>query len=106
HNGSLELAFKLVDAAVNAGVDYVKFQTFKAESLVSNTAKKADYQKSNTNNETETQLEMLQKLELSRKDHQHLIDYCNAKNIKFFSTAFDLDSLEYLSTIGMDMVKI
>lgn len=106
HNGSLEKAFQLVDAAVEAGVDYVKFQTFKAESLVSNKAKKADYQKNNTNNHTETQLEMLQKLELSHEDHQRLIDYCNSKKIKFFSTAFDLDSLEYLSTIGMDMVKI
>lgn len=106
HNGSLEKAFQLVDAAVEAGVDYVKFQTFKAENLVSNKANKAEYQKNNTNNHTETQLEMLQKLELSHEDHQRLIDYCNSKSIKFFSTAFDLDSLEYLSTVGMDMVKI
>lgn len=106
HNGSLEKAFQLVDAAVEAGVDYVKFQTFKAENLVSSKARKAEYQKNNTNNHTETQLEMLQKLELSHENHQTLIDYCKAKNIKFFSTAFDLDSLDYLSTIGMDMVKI
>jgi N-acetylneuraminate synthase len=106
HNGSLENAFKLVDVATEAGVDYVKFQTFKAESLVSNKAKKAEYQKNNTNNHSETQLEMLQKLELSHEDHGKLIDYCNSKGIKFFSTAFDLTSLEYLSTIGMDMVKI
>lgn len=106
HNGCLDNAFQLVDAAVEAGVDYVKFQTFKAESLVSNKAKKAEYQKNNTNNHSETQLEMLQKLELSHEDHGKLIDYCNSKGIKFFSTAFDLDSLEYLSTIGMDMVKI
>lgn len=106
HNGSLEKAFQLVDAAVRAGVDYVKFQTFKAENLVSKDAKKAEYQKENTNNHTETQLEMLQKLELSHEDHEKLIDYCATKNIKFFSTAFDLESLQYLSTIGMDMVKI
>lgn len=106
HNGSLENAFLLVDAAVKAGVDYVKFQTFKAENLVSKRATKAEYQKNNTNNHSETQLEMLQKLELSHEDHEKLIDYCNAQGIKFFSTAFDLESLAYLSTIGMDMVKI
>lgn len=106
HNGSLEKAFQLVDAAVNAGVDYVKFQTFKATNLVSKEAKKAEYQKENTNDHTETQLEMLQKLELSHEDHEKLIDYCNTQGVKFFSTAFDLESLAYLSTIGMDMVKI
>lgn len=106
HNGSLEKAFQLVDAAVDAGVDYVKFQTFKANLLVSTNAKKADYQIENTNNNKESQLEMLQKLELSEESHKSLIDYCSLKGIKFFSTAFDLDSLTYLSTIGMEMVKI
>ncbi|MEJ2905681.1 N-acetylneuraminate synthase [Pedobacter panaciterrae] len=106
HNGSLENAFRLVDAAVDAGVDYVKFQTFKASNLVSIKAKKAEYQIENTKNSTESQLQMLQKLELSEDDHEKIIAYCNLKNIKFFSTAFDLDSLEYLSKIGMDMVKI
>jgi N,N'-diacetyllegionaminate synthase len=106
HNGSLENAFRLVDAAVDAGVDYVKFQTFKASNLVSIKAKKAEYQIENTKNSTESQLQMLQKLELSEDDHENIIAYCNSKNIKFFSTAFDLDSLEYLSKIGMDMVKI
>ncbi|WP_448105353.1 N-acetylneuraminate synthase [Pedobacter panaciterrae] len=106
HNGSLENAFRLVDAAVDAGVDYVKFQTFKASNLVSIKAKKAEYQIENTKNSTESQLQMLQKLELSEDDHEKIIAYCNSKNIKFFSTAFDLDSLEYLSKIGMDMVKI
>lgn len=106
HNGILENAFKLVDAAVAAGVDYVKFQTFKAEKLVSSKAKKADYQIDNTKNSDESQLQMLQKLELSVKDHEELISYCKTKNIKFFSTAFDLDSLSYLAEIGLDMVKI
>lgn len=106
HNGSLDNAVKLIDAAVEAGVDYVKFQTFKAEKLVSKSAQKAEYQKQNTGNETESQLQMLQKLELSEKDHEYLIDYCKSKGIKFFSTAFDLDSLAYLSKIGLSLVKI
>lgn len=106
HNGSLENAFRLVDAAVEAGVDYVKFQTFKAEKLVSKSAKKAEYQIQNTGNSEDSQLEMLKKLELSAKDHESLIEYCNQKNIKFFSTAFDLESLAYLKKIGLDWVKI
>ena len=106
HNGSLENAFKLIDAAVDAGVDYVKFQTFKSENLVSQSAKKADYQILNTGNSTDTQYEMLKKLELSHESHELLIDYCKQKNIQFFSTAFDLDSLEYLKEIGLELVKI
>lgn len=106
HNGSLENAFKLIDAAVDAGVDYVKFQTFKSENLVSMSAKKADYQIQNTGNSTDSQYEMLKKLELSHENHELLIDYCKQKNIQFFSTAFDLDSLEYLKEIGLDLVKI
>lgn len=106
HNGSLENAFKLIDAAVDAGVDYVKFQTFKSENLVSKSAKKADYQIQNTGNSTDSQYEMLKKLELSHESHELLIDYCKQKNIQFFSTAFDLDSLEYLKKIGLDLVKI
>ncbi|MGX9984905.1 N-acetylneuraminate synthase [Soonwooa purpurea] len=106
HNGSIDNAFKLIDAAVAADVDYIKFQTFKAEKLVSKSAKKADYQIQNTGNADDSQFEMLKKLELSHDDHQVLIDYCHSKNIKFFSTAFDLDSLEYLKEIGLDLVKI
>jgi N,N'-diacetyllegionaminate synthase len=106
HNGDLQKAFQLVDAAVNAKVDYVKFQTFKAEKLVSSKAEKAEYQIKNTKDSGESQLQMLRKLELSEQDHEKLISYCESKNIKFFSTAFDLDSLEFLSKIGMDMVKI
>lgn len=106
HNGSIENAFKLIDAAIDAKVDYIKFQTFKAEKLVAKSAKKADYQKKNSGNENDSQFEMLKKLELSHKDHQVLIDYCKTKGIKFFSTAFDLDSLDYLKEIGLSLVKI
>lgn len=106
HNGNLDNAFKLIDAAVDAGVDYVKFQTFKSENLVSKSAKKADYQIQNTGNSTDSQYEMLKKLELSHENHELLIDYCKQKNIQFFSTAFDLDSLSYLKEIGLDLVKI
>ncbi len=106
HNGSMENAFRLVDAAADAGVDYIKFQTFKAEKLVSGSAKKADYQIQNTRNSEETQLQMLQKLELSQEQHAQLIAYCRKKSIQFFSTAFDLDSLEYLYEVGLKMVKI
>lgn len=106
HNGNLDNAFKLIDAAVDAGVDYVKFQTFKSENLVSKSAKKADYQIQNTGNSTDSQYEMLKKLELSHENHELLIDYCKQKNIQFFSTAFDLDSLQYLKEIGLDLVKI
>jgi len=106
HNGVIENAFKLVDAAVEAGVDYVKFQTFKADKLVSNSAKKASYQILNTNDNHESQLEMLKKLELTKENHEAIINYCIQKGVKFFSTAFDLESLEYLADIGLDLVKI
>jgi N,N'-diacetyllegionaminate synthase len=106
HNGDIELAKKLIDVAVTAGVDYVKFQTFKSENLVSKAAKKADYQIENTHNATESQLQMLKKLELSHDQHQELITYCKKMNISFFSTAFDLESLGYLKELGLSMVKI
>lgn len=106
HNGDIELAKKLVDAAADAKADYVKFQTFKAEKLVASSAQKADYQKKNTGNAEESQLQMLKKLELSKEDHQTLIKYCNKKRINFFSTAFDLDSLQYLAELGLDLVKV
>ena len=97
HNGSIENAFKLVDAAVEAGVDFVKFQTFKAENLVSKLARKADYQIENTEDAEESQFEMLKKLELSHEQHEQIIQYCIKKNIKFFSTAFDLESIYFPS---------
>lgn len=106
HNGDINLAKKLIDIAVEAGVDYVKFQTFKSESLVSKSAKKADYQIENTQDSTENQLQMLKKLELSHEQHVELMAYCRQKNISFFSTAFDLDSLIYLKELGLTMVKI
>ncbi len=106
HNGDMAMAYRLIDAAVEAKVDWVKFQTFKAEKLVSPDAQKADYQVKNTANENETQFQMLKKLELSHEQHEQLIAYCKEKNIRFFSTAFDLDSLEYLAQIGLDYVKI
>ena len=106
HNGDINLAKKLIDVAVEAGVDYVKFQTFKSESLVSKSAKKADYQIENTQDATENQLQMLKKLELSHEQHVELMAYCRQKNISFFSTAFDLDSLIYLKELGLTMVKI
>ena len=106
HNGDINVAKKLIDVAVYAGVDYVKFQTFKSESLVSKSAKKADYQVENTQDATENQFQMLKKLELSHQQHIELISYCEQKNICFFSTAFDLESLDYLKTLGFSTVKI
>ena len=107
HNGSLEIAKRLVDKAVEAGVDIIKFQTFKAEKLVSRSAKQAEYQKNNIGNTADdSQYNMLKKLELSEQDHQELVDYCNKKGIRFWSTAFDLDSIEYLHTLNLGLWKI
>ena len=106
HNGDIDLAKKLIDAAAAAGVDFVKFQTFKANKIVSPNAKKADYQLSSTGKEDESQLKMLKKLELSDTDHQELISYCKKKNIKFFSTAFDVEGVSYLSSLNFDLFKI
>ncbi|MEP2690293.1 N-acetylneuraminate synthase [Maribacter dokdonensis] len=106
HNGDITLAKKLIDAAADAGVDYVKFQTFNSKKLVSKSAQKADYQKQNTNDAIESQLKMLQKLELSKENHLVLIDYCKSKNIQFLSTAFDLDSIDFLNNLNIDVWKI
>ena len=106
HNGDIELAKKLIDVAAEAGVDYVKFQTFKSESLVSKFAKKAAYQIENTQDAIESQLQMLKKLELSNSQHFELVQYCNNKNVSFFSTAFDLESLSFLKELGLNIVKI
>ena len=107
HNGSLEIAKQLVDKAVYAGVDIIKFQTFKAEKLVSKSARQAEYQKKNIGFKADdSQLNMLKKLELSEADHAELVSYCNQKGIKFFSTAFDMDSIEYLHSLNMGIWKI
>ena len=106
HNGSIDLAKQLIDKAVEAGVDIIKFQTFKAEKLVSKAAKQAEYQRRNIGKKDEGQLAMLKKLELSQTDHEELITYCNNKGIRFFSTAFDLDSINYLHSLKMGFWKI
>lgn len=106
HNGSLKNAKELIDVAVKAGVDYVKFQTFKADALVSKEAKKADYQTQNLFNSDISQYEMLKSLELSEDDHTLLIDYATSKGIKFFSTAFDVDGLDYLNSLHFDRFKV
>jgi N,N'-diacetyllegionaminate synthase len=106
HNGSIELAKKLIDVAVESGVDYVKFQTFKANKLVSRYAKKAEYQIINLQDGNNTQYEMLKKLELNEESHNILIDYCKKRNIGFLSTGFDIDSIDFLANVGIDFFKI
>ena len=106
HNGSIELAKQLVDKAVEAGVDIIKFQTFKAANLVTKAAKQAKYQQKNIGKEGESQFQMLKKLELSPEDHEFLITYCKEKGIKFFSTAFDFDSIEYLHSLNLGLWKV
>lgn len=106
HNGSIQIAKKLIDAAVDAGVDYVKFQTFKADSLVSKSAKKAEYQSVNINDGDDSQYAMLKTLEISHKDHLELMSYCSEKNINFFSTAFDVEGVQYLNDLGLSFFKI
>jgi N,N'-diacetyllegionaminate synthase len=106
HNGCINTAKELIDVGVEAGVDYVKFQTFKAENLVTKSAQKAQYQNLNMNDGDNFQFEMLKKLELSDEDHFELIRYCNKKKIKFFSTAFDVKGLYFLNQLGLNLVKI
>lgn len=106
HNGSLDIAKRLVDEAADAGVDIVKFQTFKAEKLVSKSAKQAEYQQRNMGKTDDSQYSMLKKLELSPLQHEELIDYCHEKGIRFFSTAFDMDSIEYLHSLNLGLWKI
>lgn len=106
HNGSIDIAKQLVDAAVYAGVDYVKFQTFKTENLVSKRAKRAQYQKDSSIDTDDSQFTMLKKLELSIEQHYELIDYCKQKKINFLSTAFDLDSISFLASLKLGLWKI
>lgn len=105
HNGSLDLALRLVDVAAQAGADAVKFQTFRADRLATAAARKAEYQVTNTQ-EGGSQLEMLRRLELSPEDHHLLVERCRQNGIRFMSTAFDAESLALLSTLDMPAVKI
>lgn len=105
HNGDLDRARQLIDAAARSGADLVKFQTFSADRLVTRTAKKAVYQTQTTNKE-ESQHEMLRRLELSAEMHKDLIAHCAARNIGFFSTAFDIESIDLLVSLGQDLFKI
>jgi N,N'-diacetyllegionaminate synthase len=105
HNGSLELAKRLVDVAADAGADAVKFQTFKAANIVSKTAAKATYQKQTTA-ENESQFEMIRKLELDVAAHRELFAYCRERGILFLSTPFDRDSIDLLAELGLEIYKI
>ncbi len=105
HNGSMELAIQMADAAKEAGADYIKFQTFIPENLVSRHASKADYQKAATGTE-ESQLEMLQKLALTQENFRELQAYCQKIGIGFLSTPFDLESICFLNQLDMDFWKL
>ena len=105
HNGSLDLAKKLIDVAYYSGADYVKFKTFTAEAVVSKHSEKANYQLSTTDIE-ESQFEMIKKLELDRNAHEKLIQYCSEKGIQFLSTAFDHDSIDLLAELNIPFYKI
>ena len=106
HNGSIETARRLIDVACDAGADFVKFQTFKAEKLVAKNARKAAYQQQNMQDGDGTQFDMLSKLELSEDDHFKLRDYASSRGIKFFSTAFDDEGLDFLDSLGLTIFKI
>jgi len=105
HNGDLALAKQLIDAAAEAGADLVKFQTFSADRLATRQAKKADYQSVTTGN-SETQHQMLSRLEISANMHHELIAYCAIRNIGFFSTGFDIESVNFLMSLGINHFKI
>ena len=105
HNGSIQLAYKLIDVASASGADAVKFQTFKAENLVSINAQKAEYQKQATN-QSESQFNMLKKLELDTNTHKKLINYCKKKDIVFLSTPFDHESIDLLNELELQIFKI
>jgi len=106
HNGSLELAKELIDVATRAGVDYIKFQSFKSSKVVTALAKKALYQQKNIADGDDSQLDMAKKLELSYSDHRAIVDYCGMKGIGFLSTAYDDESMDMLQAFGVDFIKI
>jgi len=105
HNGDIEIAKRLIDVAADSGADLVKFQTFSAERLATQSAPKADYQ-NQTTNQTESQFAMLKKLELRSELHKVLIDHCQQRNIGFFSTGFDIQNLDYLASLGAELFKV
>tara|TARA_Y100000389_G_C17432660_1_gene503651 strand:+ start:907 stop:1902 length:996 start_codon:yes stop_codon:yes gene_type:complete len=105
HNGSIDLAKKLVDVASDAGADAVKFQTFRAENISTKSAKKAVYQKNIINRE-ESQFSMLKKIELDESGHKELVSYCNDRGIIFMSSPFDQESIELLKNIDLQIFKI
>ncbi len=105
HNGDPDLAKRLIDAAAHAGADLVKFQTFSADRLVTASAAKADYQ-TRTTDAAESQHAMIRRLELSRPVHETLIAHCRERGIGFFSTAFDIPSLDLLAELGLERVKV
>lgn len=105
HNGNIELARNLVDLAADSGADLIKFQTFRAERLATQTAPKANYQ-NKTTDQAESQYAMLKQLELSMQMHKDLIARCQKRDIGFFSTAFDIQSLNYLASLGAERFKI
>ena len=105
HNGVVGLAKRLIDVAVEAKVDAVKFQTFKTKNVISKNAEKCDYQKDNTD-ALESQFDMIKKLELDIDAHKELITYCQTKNIIFLSTPFDHDSINLLNNLGLEIFKI
>ncbi len=106
HNGRKELAFQMVDAAAQAGADAVKFQTFKTENLVTTYAPKADYQKKTFHDRDNGQFQMLKKLELNEEAFREIKDYCESKKILFLSSAFDLESINWLIQLGLQIFKI
>lgn len=105
HNGDMQLAKQLIDQAALAEVDYVKFQIFKSENVICAQAEKAQYQKSTTG-ESESQLEMVKKLELSFSQHKELQAYCQQQQVEYLSTPFDLDSFAYLMEMGLNTIKL
>ena len=105
HNGDLEKAIELIDVASKAGVDIVKFQTFKADKIVSKKAKKATYQSENIGDDDDNQYNMLKSLELSEKDHSTLIQECKKRDIQFLSTAFDVDGIDFLNNLDLPFFK-
>ena len=106
HNGSLIIAKKMIKVAKDCGADFVKFQSFKAQNIVTKNSEMAEYQKTNLNDKKLTQFEMLKKLEINKNFHISLIRYCKKINIKFLSTPFDIENIELLNQLKLSYLKI